>query len=103
LWSASYEILYSLRIPYGEGSAPDLRRVFDRLTDDLAGRPWTVDKKYVRGLNPVPDWIEFYCTEGNNQIAIGKDNYFLSGDGMLMPTRKDQPPPDLRYFKQRQK
>jgi hypothetical protein len=22
----------------------------------------------------------------------------LSGDGMLMPVRKDQPPPDLRYF-----
>ena len=31
-------------------------------------------------------------------IAIGKENYFMSGDGMLMPARKDQPPPDLRYF-----
>ena len=36
-------------------------------------------------------------------IAIGKDNYYMSGDGMLMPARKDQPPPDLRYFKQSQK
>jgi hypothetical protein len=24
-------------------------------------------------------------------------------DGQLMPARKDQPPPDLRYFKQKQK
>jgi hypothetical protein len=24
----------------------------------------------------------------------------LSADGLLMPVRKDQPPPDLRYFKQ---
>jgi len=32
-------------------------------------------------------------------IIIGKENYFLSGDGFLMPARKDQAPPDLRYFK----
>jgi len=25
--------------------------------------------------------------------------YYLSGDGLLMPAIKDQPPPDLRYFK----
>jgi hypothetical protein len=71
--------------------------------DHALTRPWTVNKKYVRDLNPRPDWIENYCTEGNNQIVIGKDNYFLSGDGMLMPALKDQPPPDLRYFKQSRK
>jgi hypothetical protein len=32
-------------------------------------------------------------------VVIGKENYFLSADGMLMPAKKDQPPPDLRYFK----
>jgi hypothetical protein len=32
-------------------------------------------------------------------VAIGNEAYFLSSDGMLMPVRKDQPPPDLRYFK----
>ena len=26
-------------------------------------------------------------------------NYFLSADGLLMPAKKDQAPPDLRYFK----
>ena len=29
---------------------------------------------------------------------IGKENYYLAYDGSLMPTRKDQPAPDLRYF-----
>jgi hypothetical protein len=27
----------------------------------------------------------------------------FSADGLLMPARKDQAPPDLRYFKQTQK
>jgi hypothetical protein len=40
---------------------------------------------------------------GNNQVVIGRENYFYSGDGLLMPTKKDQAPPDLRYFKQSQK
>jgi hypothetical protein len=31
--------------------------------------------------------------------VIGKDDYFLSSDGLLMPAKKDQGPPDLRYFK----
>jgi hypothetical protein len=26
-------------------------------------------------------------------------NCFLSADGLLMPARKDQAPPDLKYFK----
>jgi hypothetical protein len=32
-------------------------------------------------------------------VQIGKDAYFLSADGLLMPVKKDQAPPDLRYFK----
>jgi len=32
--------------------------------------------------------------ENNNHVVIGTDNYFVSSDGYLMPTRKDQPPPD---------
>jgi hypothetical protein len=37
--------------------------------------------------------------ENNAQIVTDKENYFFSADGLLMPARKDQPPPDLRYFK----
>jgi hypothetical protein len=33
-------------------------------------------------------------------VAIGKENYFMSADGYLMPSRKGQEPPDARYFKQ---
>ena len=30
---------------------------------------------------------------------IDNDNYMLSADGLLMPSKKGQKPPDLRYFK----
>jgi hypothetical protein len=45
------------------------------------------------------DWPEYYITETNAQVVIGQENYFLSADGLLMPAKKDQAPPDLRYFK----
>jgi len=66
--------------------------------DHALTRPWTADKRFRR--NPHPVWVENYCTEGNAQVVIGKENYFLSADGYLMPAKKDQPPPDTRYFKQ---
>jgi hypothetical protein len=80
----------------------DLNILHDEITviDHALTRPWTVDKKYVHDRNPRPNWAEFYCTENNSMIAIGRENYFLSADGLLMPVRTDQPPPDLRYFKQ---
>ena len=37
------------------------------------------------------------------RIVIDKENYWLSADHLLMPTKKNQAPPDLRYFKQSQK
>ena len=73
--------------------------------DHALTRPWTVDKKYVHSANPRPRWGEASCAESMNSslIAIGSQSYFMSGDGMLMPVRKNQPPPDLRYFKQPKK
>jgi hypothetical protein len=38
------------------------------------------------------------CIEGNDNIAIGDKDYLLSPDGLLMPVKKSQKPPDLRYF-----
>jgi hypothetical protein len=32
-------------------------------------------------------------------VVIGKESYFLSADGYLMPAKKGQQPPDARYFK----
>ncbi len=83
----------------------DPKILHDEITvfDNALTRPWTVDKKYVLDPNPRPEWSEAYCSENPSMIAIGKESYFLSGDGLLMPVRKDQSPPDLRYFKQSQK
>ena len=77
----------------------DPRILHDEVTviDHALTRPWTVDKKYTN--NPHPRWTESACAEQNRMVAIGKDSYFLSADDMLMPVRKNQAPPDLRYFK----
>ena len=64
--------------------------------DHALTRPWSVTRSYNRERNPV--WPEYLCTEANNHIPIGKQFYFRSGDGELMPAYKDQPPPDLREF-----
>jgi hypothetical protein len=64
--------------------------------DDAFTRPWTVMRDYNRERNPV--WPEYLCAEANNHIIIGKERYFRSADGHLMPLRKDQPAPDLRNF-----
>jgi hypothetical protein len=72
--------------------------LYDEITtiDHALTRPWTVLKKYKRDSNP--SWTEYDCNENNNHVAIGKENYFLSADGYLMPSRKGQRPPDTRYF-----
>jgi hypothetical protein len=67
--------------------------------DHALTRPWIVDKKYVRDPSPRPEWMEAYCTDDKSMVDIAGEAYFLSADGLLMPIRKDQPPPDLRYFK----
>jgi hypothetical protein len=66
--------------------------------DNALTRPWTVMKNYRRNPEPFPAWNEENCPETNNHIVIGEDDYMLSGDGFLMPTKKGQAPPDLRYF-----
>ena len=72
------------------------------LIDNALTRPWTVLKQYRRVAEKYPDWPEDSCdTEG--LIKIGKETYFKSGDGSIMPTSKGQSPPDLRYFPQTQK
>ena len=69
--------------------------------DHALTRPWTVTKTFRRERNP--SWLENDCSEDNHHVAIGKENYFISADGHLMPTKRDQTPPDLRYFRQSRK
>jgi hypothetical protein len=64
--------------------------------DHALTRPWKVVKNYRREKNV--EWYEDLCTENNNHVMIGKENYFMSADGYLMPAKKGQQPPDLRYF-----
>ena len=66
--------------------------------DHALTRPWTVTKNYHREPNPV--WHFNDCAENNHHVWIGKDNYMVSGDGYLMPVKKNQAPPDLKYFRQ---
>jgi len=58
-----------------------------------------VIKTLKRESNPRPYWREVNCAENNNHVEIGKEGYMISADGFLMPTKKGQAPPDLRYFK----
>jgi hypothetical protein len=68
--------------------------------DNALTRPWSASKRYRRVDVKQPVWPEAVCAEGNVHVDIGGQNYFLSADGLLMPARKDQAPPDLKYFKQ---
>ena len=54
-------------------------------------------KNYVRVPDPI--WFEAICAEGNEHVRIGAQDYMMSADGYLMPSKKGQSPPDLRYFK----
>jgi hypothetical protein len=82
-------------------SNPDILR--DEITsyDHALTRPWTVMKSYKRDPNPI--WFQNHCSEDNRHVTIGNQDYVLSFDGYLMPAKKDQPPPDLKYFKQTKK
>ena len=71
--------------------------------DNALTRPWTVTQTYRRLSNPQPVWLEHECAEGQAFVRIGKESYMLSADGSLMPTKKNQVPPDLKYFKQTEK
>lgn len=90
--------LFKERI-YLDKSDPNLLHDEITVIDHALTRPWTVDKRYRRSLNPEPTWPEYVCAENNEQIRVGQETYMISADGYLMPTRRDQPPPDPRYFR----
>jgi hypothetical protein len=77
---------------------PDLLHDEITVIDHALTRPWIVDKRYTRAKADA-QWPEFHCGEYNSQVMIGRENYYLSADGLLMPVRKGQPAPDLKYFK----
>jgi hypothetical protein len=78
----------------------NILHVLTTVFDHALTRPWTSDRQYHRIAEKVEQWPETWCQEGNANIVIGKENYFLRADGILMPAKKNQAPPDLRYFTQ---
>jgi hypothetical protein len=64
--------------------------------DHALTRPWTVTRRYHHVADSK--WVEYFCAEDNHHVVIGQEEYLVSESGYLMPTRKDQAPPDLRNF-----
>jgi hypothetical protein len=73
------------------------------VNDHALTRPWTVTKHYKREPAQRPVWRESVCAENNSHVEIGGEHYYLSADGLLMPAKKDQRPPDLKFFNQTKK
>jgi hypothetical protein len=88
---------------YLDKTAPNTLRDEVTLIDHAFTRPWTVSKGFLRVTEQFPSWPEQNCPETTRLINIRGEVYFKGADGKLLPTRKDQPPPDLRYFKQTQR
>jgi hypothetical protein len=82
---------------YLDKANPDIMYDEETVLDHALTRPWTVKRTYRHVREPI--WLETICSEADPQVKIGAEEYFRTSDGILMPTRQDQPPPDLRNFK----
>ena len=81
-------------------SDPSLLGIEVTIEDHALTRPWTINRVYRRETSPVWDFVD--CAENNPHVLVGEEYYMISADGYLMPARKGQRPPDLRYFGQSQ-
>jgi hypothetical protein len=84
----------------------DRNTLYDQITviDDALTRPYTKLQKAVRNKDPRPVWLSEDCPVDNVWVKIGNEAYVRNtADGELMPSMKNQPPPDLRYFNRTQK
>jgi hypothetical protein len=89
---------------YLDKANPDMLHNEITTFDHALTHPWTITKNYRRTKSKEPIWWrEAICTEGNPHVRIGDEFYMVSADGKLMPTRKDQAAPDLKYFRPPQK
>jgi hypothetical protein len=78
--------------------AANRNRLHDQITtiDHAYSRPWTVTRDYNR--QATPHWVETNCDAENHYLMLGKETYFISVDGYLMPTKKSQTAPALGKF-----
>jgi hypothetical protein len=79
----------------------DPNTLYDEITvlDHALTRPYVKLQKASRNPDPRPVWFSDVCSENNSHVLIENEAYFKSADGKLMPAKKNQAPPDLRYFK----
>ena len=79
-------------------------KMYDEITviDNALTRPYVKMQTGFRNPDPRPVWKSDVCSEFNTHVRIGKENYYLSADGKLMPAKKNQAPPDLSYFERTQ-
>jgi hypothetical protein len=82
---------------YLDKKDPNILR--DEITtyDHAFTRPWTVSRFVRRSKDPIFD--EYSCTEDNHWLVIGGNLYMTDGDGYFMPIQKNEPPPDMKYFR----
>src|SRR4030095_17226149 len=59
----------------------DANILYDEITtiDSALSRPWKVTRKYQRDPNPFTWWREVVCTENNQHVYIGTENYLIGG------------------------
>ncbi len=87
---------------YLDKTNPDILHDEITLIDHAYTRPWTILKSYPRHKKSDPIWWpEEVCAENNVWVSVGNEDYYISADGYLMPVKKNQAPPDLRYFKRK--
>jgi len=77
-------------------SDPGLLRIEVTVEDHALTRPWTINRAYRREAKPLWNFVD--CAENNPHVLVGKEYYMISADGYLMPTKRGQSAPDLRYF-----
>jgi hypothetical protein len=88
---------------YSDKADPAILHDEITVIDHAFTRPWTVLKDYRRSKEAQPIWRDSVCVEENQHVRFGNESYMLSADGLLMPAKKDQAPPDLRYFDRRKR
>ena len=85
---------------YADKANPDILHDEITTTDHALTRPWTVTRSYSRaGQQALLEWSEHLCIEDPSRVEIADQIYKLSPEGLLMPARKGQKPPDLGFFK----
>jgi hypothetical protein len=75
---------------------PNVLRDQITVVDHAFTKPWTVTRSFHREAKTV--WTEHSCGENNDWVFIEGESYMVDIDGKLAPSRKGQPPPDMRHF-----